>query len=546
MELPLWVLAIALSAAPADQPSVTIRSTTTLVQVNLAARDARGRPVTGLTKDDFEVFDNGRPQRIATFSVETSASAAPRELPPNIFTNQRGDSGGARGGYSVILLDFLNTGEFRDQVWARQAVEKVVKGMGPNERFALYFLDAWGLRVLSEFGTERDVLLRRLAVLAGRMSPYLATYGHSEGAVIPGLDQGAGEGQGTLNASSGPVSPGQGAGSDEGSVIDALNPPSKVFSEMDGFIADWTVKGTLHTFETIADHLAGVPGRKGLIWVSYGVPGSIDLKPAGARFFPNAMKQTRTYTTEIERAIHKLTNADVAVYGVSSQGVWGNHGPNTLDEFASRTGGLSWRGNGLDTEMQTAIEDVTTSYSLGYYAPPDSDTNYTHTRFHRLKVEVKRPGVKLRYREGYLADTAASPAEDRKAKVVQALLSPADDTTIPIAVKAVHKQGALSLRIALEPASLGLVRRGERWQGRIEFVARFAAEDGKECGAPASKTVLFNLSQRNYEAAARDGLRFTKELEVPRGASKLRLLVREDAAGQIGTLTIPLGRIAGN
>jgi len=520
----VFSLAFAQPAAPPAQSGVTIRTTTTLVQVNVVAHDAKGQAVADLKKEDFEVFDNGRPQTIATFAVEDSAKQVPRNLPANTFTNQAADSGGSRGGYSVILLDLLDIGEFRDQVFARQAVAKVINETGATERLALYVLDASGLRVICDFGTDRDLLLKRVAVLNGQASPYLQPASESSASISPGQDAGVGQDQ----------------------FLYSVTAPPKVFSEAEGFIADWTIRTSLHSLEAIADHLAGVPPRKGLIWVSWGIPGSIDLAPMAAKVFPGAMKQTTVYSNEIERAIRKLTNADVAVYGVDPGGVWRDmlRSPERviLDQFASQTGGIAWHGNGLDTEMQAALSDVSYSYSLGYYAPPD----YDRAKFHRLKVEVTRPGVKLRYREGYSVDTAASPSEDRKAKVTQALLSPVDNTSIPIAVKAVRKQNALSLRIALQPASLGLVRKGDHWQGKIELIARFAAEDGRESGSPSSKTVYFNLSQRAYEAALRDGLAFSKALDIPPRASRLRVLVRNDGSGEIGTLSIPLRNITGN
>ena len=68
---------------PTNQ-GVTLRTTTTLVQVHVVARDAQGRSVAGLKKDDFEVLDNGKPQEIATFAAETAASA-PQAAPLSAF-----------------------------------------------------------------------------------------------------------------------------------------------------------------------------------------------------------------------------------------------------------------------------------------------------------------------------------------------------------------------------------------------------------------------------------------------------------------------------
>ena len=90
----VFSLAFAQPAAPPAQSGVTIRTTTTLVQVNVVAHDAKGQAVADLKKEDFEVFDNGRPQTIAAFAVEDSTKPVPRNLPANTFTKS---SRGFRG-----------------------------------------------------------------------------------------------------------------------------------------------------------------------------------------------------------------------------------------------------------------------------------------------------------------------------------------------------------------------------------------------------------------------------------------------------------------
>jgi hypothetical protein len=87
---PQWVLAAAsLATLCAQAPDVpTIRVTTRLVEINAIVRDHKG-PVEGLTKDDFTVLDNGKPQKIALFAMNSTRvlTKAPAPLPPNVFTN---------------------------------------------------------------------------------------------------------------------------------------------------------------------------------------------------------------------------------------------------------------------------------------------------------------------------------------------------------------------------------------------------------------------------------------------------------------------------
>src|SRR4051812_39646284 len=86
-------IAIALIAALplTPQESPTIHVTTRMVQVNVIVRDKKG-PVADLKKEDFTLFEQGKPRTIASFSVASSSATPPPQnapkLPPNIFSNQ--------------------------------------------------------------------------------------------------------------------------------------------------------------------------------------------------------------------------------------------------------------------------------------------------------------------------------------------------------------------------------------------------------------------------------------------------------------------------
>jgi hypothetical protein len=159
---------------------------------------------------------------------------------------------------------------------------------------------------------------------------------------------------------------------------------------------------------------------------------------------------------------------------------------------------------------------------------------------------VRKPGVTLRYREGYSVDEAPSlTAEDRKALAAKDLISPVDSTAIPIQTKIDRNGNDLALRIVLDPPSLGLTRTGDRWQGQIDLVMRFAVDNGEESGSPSSETIDLNLTQKSYEAAVRDGLVLARTVRVPPGATRVRVLILNDVSGQTGMLTIPLRDITG-
>ena len=56
------------------EPSFKLQVQRNLVVVRVVVRDSKGHPVSNLRKEDFRLFDNGKPQGITSFTVETLAS----------------------------------------------------------------------------------------------------------------------------------------------------------------------------------------------------------------------------------------------------------------------------------------------------------------------------------------------------------------------------------------------------------------------------------------------------------------------------------------
>jgi len=544
IRLPLLAAVGVLSWALAQSPApsgVTIRTTTTLVQVGVVALDSKGRPVEGLKKDDFEVFDNGKPQAIAVFYGEgiSGAATSPKVTPPapGVFTNQLVEKPGASGDhYSVILLDWGNTG-FRNTARAREKAREMMNRLGPTEKIGLYSFDRFGLKVVDEIGSSTEAILGNLRTLIGKPYPCFQEQLDGQDDLYDDSMQYLGGGR---------------------FVCGGNTPLSGGFKE---FWEANRIRDTLNAFEGIAAHLAGLPGRKALIWVSSAFPLEIPLISPGVATFGAHIEGERTLTADLTQVVRKLNQAEVSVYPVDARGLTsdgflgGGSDPvasqivstdrftwPTMDSLADRTGGEAFHGrNDLDVGMQQAVENIDASYTLGFYAPQDS----SRAGSHKLTVRSLRPGVKLRYKEGYYVDAPGKIGKDeRKEAVAEALTALVDATTIPIDIKATLQKNTLKLRVALWPDALALARKGDRRQGVVEFITRFATEDGKEAAPPVSRRIEFNLTQRTYEAAQRGGLLFSRTLEMPAKAASLRVLVRNDPSGEIGTLTMPVKDIA--
>ncbi|HEV2138207.1 MAG TPA: VWA domain-containing protein [Nitrososphaerales archaeon] len=124
------------------QPA-TLRVERNAVQVGVVVRDSKGQVVSGLTPDDFAVYDDGKKQAVSGFSVETrslrtatgTTATAPVEAAqePGQQAQQPG-----RPRYVALYFDDLHT-KSGDMNHVRLAAENFVRqGLGTNDQVALF------------------------------------------------------------------------------------------------------------------------------------------------------------------------------------------------------------------------------------------------------------------------------------------------------------------------------------------------------------------------------------------------------------------------
>ena len=154
--------------APAqDQAPTTaqaLRVLTRLVQISVIADDGNGKPVTGLTKDDFKVFDQGQEQKINFFTEQSNQNltlkASATAPAPDTFSNRFEQKANSPTSATVILLDTRNTHAL-DMAYARKQVGSFLSELQPQDRVALYLLGS-KLTVLHDFTQDSASIMRAL------------------------------------------------------------------------------------------------------------------------------------------------------------------------------------------------------------------------------------------------------------------------------------------------------------------------------------------------------------------------------------------------
>src|SRR3954470_15950137 len=113
----------------------------------------------------------------------------------------------------------------------------------------------------------------------------------------------------------------------------------------------------------------------------------------------------------------------------------------------------------MEVGMLDAAEDVKLSYTLGFYVSSSGDPE----GFHKLAVKTTRPGVTLRYKEGFFTE-ASKPQKkaERQQSGGEALTKIIDATDIPLDASAVRGGDRLTANITLRPETLGLEFRNGR------------------------------------------------------------------------------------
>jgi VWFA-related protein len=506
------------TAAPSQLAETeTFRTGTRVVEVDVVARDKRG-PAAGLTKADFTLLDNGKPQDIAFFTVRSAAASA---TPPNQSANRPLPAAGAVSNrpnpnedapatQTILLLDRIFTSQVNQVI----AIQRIVKFLGlrrQRDGVGIYSLGA-DIRVIQDV-TADDRLLRRAAQSLTA--------------------------QDVAKRSS-----------------DTTGMTEKAAADYSQLSMDERIDALKHALQAVARHLANVPGRKSLIWISEGFP----------VFYCVPHLPCFNYTPQMQEAARALSDANVALYAVDPRGLIGalgritgisnaeSQGPasqrvpgyivapvgpehvETMNLLAGLTGGAAYYNtNGLEESMLQAVEDGDVTYSLGFYPSEDSQDGQVH----KLKVNVSKTGVSVRYRQSYFATKAKFEAQDHPT-LDRLMRDPLDATQIGLVAEAPPdpaQPGFFKVHVSLDLHDIQLANQDGKWVGAVDLA--FHVEESNSAQT-TSRTI--EIPEDKLADALQKGFAFDHMIEWQKKTGNLRVVVEDKASGAAGSLRIPLGK----
>jgi VWFA-related protein len=537
---------VSLTAQTPRQPATVFRSGTELVLVNVVVRDKTGAVVRGLSRDDFTIAEDDKPQTVTSFDFEEldSPSLAGTDSPASaqagaILSSPASESRSAKASAGRNAAD---TGTANAPALQTSAAKVDMHG----RRLIVLFFD------LSSMQPEE--VQRAVKAAHDYVSQKLAPadlIGVASFSTALSVDQDFTSDRELLSQAIDAYGGVGGQGFEAGTTGDAEDTPDNgaAFTPDDTEFNIFTTDRRLDALQTLANELAGIEQKKSVIYFSSGMS-----------------QQGTDNQVQLRRTIDRANRANVSIYAADMRGLQAvvpggdastastrgvsafsgasmrNQGDrlsasqDTLTTIAEDTGGRAFfDSNAFGAVFDRVVNDTSAYYVLGY-----SSTNPARDgRFRRIKVRLKRSDLKLEYRSGYYAprDFAHSTKDDREQQLQDQLLSDLSSTDlsayvstayfrladnryfVPLSVIVPGYQIPLTRNTPKDKATvdvLGLVRDEQRRPiGRIRDTVKLATDAAEEL---KKKTV-------QYEAG----------FEMPPGKYRVKVVVRENQDGAFGS-----------
>ncbi|MGE5414663.1 MAG: VWA domain-containing protein [Syntrophomonadaceae bacterium] len=500
-------------AQEAPIPPVSESVDVTITNVDVFVTDSKGNRVPGLKEDDFEINQDGIPQKITNFYAvsggkvifedgssvpfDVKEPAAP-QVPPVVQAHY------------VFYIDNQNIQPQTRNRMFKRLKEFIVEAVGPNAEGEIVTYNR-SLKVRKGFTSHANELLATIEEIE------LDTGGGTNAA------QDRKDTMERIN--------------DAKSSIEAQNYAQSYAKALRNDI-EFTVDALVETISS----LAGIQGRKNLVYVSEGLPATagLEMYEAIREKFQDPAASMQEFEYDLNSRYMKIISAananGVTIYALDASGLQTNdslsaenrttdihvndfyvrqnmQGP--IKMMAEETGGLAavntndWKAN-----LDQIASDFSNFYSLGYRAAKGASD-----RGHKIEVTVKRKGLTVRTRTTFMEKSI----ETRTAESVVASLHYARSEN-PLGVNVSigdakpydSENYLLPVRISVPIGKLGLVPSGETYQG--QFFIYFVVLDvsGKQSDLQVQRQEV-KVPQKDLAVAQRKDFYYDVQLVVVPG-----------------------------
>ncbi len=543
-----------------QESAVPFRVRVNLVPIRVVVHDEHGRPVTTLRREDFKIFQDGKPQVLSTFSVETPGAAA--EHAEAAAKKPEGDTSGAEaagethGGiqlptrFVALLFDDVHI-RFEDLAQVRNAADRYIeKSLHPSDRVGVFTFSGQSQQ---DFTDDRAKL--HAALLGLRPTAVSAGSSTTEAGECPPMDYYEAdqiENKNDPTALAVATADAVACGAQSSSAPPIVQATAMRILSM----GDVETMYSFRSLEGIVRRITALPGQRSIVLIS---PGFI---------YPNR-------EDEFWEIVDRATRSNVFINTLDARGLWtptpggdisqpfvgdprasGPHDMMRLDaqnadsevltSLAANTGGFEFHNNNdFDAGLRTVAAAPEASYLLGF-TPQGLKFD---GRFHSLKVTLVPKGkYTVQSRRGFFAPKHdETPEEAAKQEIEDALFSQEVQHGIPIALHTQYymvdrANGKLSVQTHVDVGHMRFEKAGDRNQNNLTVVAALFDQNGNFISG-MEKTVHMALRDPTLQRLSRTGMTVTTDFDLKPGAYVVRLVVRDSQAANLsaenGVVEIP-------
>jgi VWFA-related protein len=556
----LIAVALATALANAQAPEVTFKVEVNYVEEDVRVVDSDGNFVRGLKQEDFQVFEDGKPQKVQTFGMVDIPNARPRKplylgpdalpIEPDVAVNKQV----LDGRLYLIVLDDYHVAPLRSQNVRNLARRFVLEKLGPDDQAAVVVTS--GLtRASQDFTQNRRLLIEAIDNFVGQKMPSSGVARNES----KSRDMDA-----------------------KGQPIDDSGDPTTI-DPVNRFVADdratermFQTRQALNSLRSIAEWMSAIQGRrKAIIYISEGADYNLfDIftggDPSMFSFENFNMIQTETWDT-----VSAASRSNVQIYSVDPRGLTSmaqedieigglaagayNLGPKQLAQelqtsqenlriLAEETGGVAFVGrNNFDAAFDRIVQENSSYYVLGYY----STNERRDGRLRNITVRVAGyPEAQVTYRKRYAAPRGRAPKNATPAKpldpskmltseLVSTMASPLPKTGIQLRLTAIAKKGVgknsdVEVLIDTLGKDLTFTEKNGTFNNRLSLSLGVFNKQGKSVFAERPDVDL-NLRPESHTRVTQNGVRLLRHLSLPPGRYQLRVAAQDSGKVKQGS-----------
>ena len=539
-----------------DTPT-TFKVRVNLVLVRAVVRDAQGKVVPNLKKEDFQLYDNRKLQNISSFSIETPEKRTASAMASTTAADSSSSADVADGKAVVLPQRFVSMVfddvhlSMADAVFVRDSATRFFGALAASDRVSLSTTSG---QLTQEFTDDHEKLSKALLgilphPLTGQGLHDCPEVSYYQADLIVNKSDVQALGVATDDAL-------QCAFSGDTRMIAAAQSLAQAAANRMVAQGDNETQYAYRHLEDVVRRLASMPGQRILVLVSPGFISST-LQSEASEMVDRATRSNIVINTIDARGLYAPdVGGDIAdpphdsyrtagyktSYRVAAQLAQ----QDVLAQLADGTGGNFYHNrNDVDEAMREAGAAPAISYLLGF-SPQNLKID---GRFHTLKVTLtSKEKYSVQARHGYFAPkTVADPAEATKQEMQEALFSQEEIRDLPVELqtqffKKDEAQARLAVLSHFDVKSIHFQKVRGRNNDQLTILTGIFDENGNFVTG-LSKIVDMKLLDTTYTRLSRSGFTVKTSFDVKPGTYLVRLVVRDAVGAQMaarnGAVVIP-------